>query len=54
MNENIIMLSDSYKFSHTNQYPKNTDYMFDYFESRGGIYPETVFFGLQYYIKNIY
>ena len=46
----ITALADSYKFSHSSQYPEMKS-MFDYMESRGGKYPETVFVGLQYYIK---
>jgi nicotinamide phosphoribosyltransferase len=48
---NIIMDTDSYKSSHFLQYPPGTDYMFDYIESRGGKYDSTVFFGLQYLMK---
>lgn len=52
MKENILMLGDSYKYSHPYQYPDNMVGMFDYAEARSNnIYPETVFFGLQYYIK---
>ena len=47
----IALDSDSYKLSHWKQYPKNTTSMFSYFESRGGRYPNTLFFGLQYYLK---
>jgi nicotinamide phosphoribosyltransferase len=43
--------TDSYKPSHYMQYPPGTDYMFSYIESRGGKYDETVFFGLQYILK---
>ena len=43
--------TDSYKVSHYKQYPPGTTSMFSYIESRGGEYPDTVFFGLQYYIK---
>ena len=44
--------TDSYKVSHYRQYPPNTTSMFSYIESRaGGMYPNTVFFGLQYYLK---
>ncbi len=54
--ENIILKSDSYKYSQWLQYPKNVTKMFSYFESRGGesgkYSPNQVqFFGLQYYIK---
>lgn len=50
-NENYLIDTDSYKASHYLQYPPGTTSMFSYIESRGGEYPETVFFGLQYYIK---
>lgn len=40
--------TDSYKFSHFLQYPPGTTALFSYLESRGGLYPKTVFFGLQY------
>lgn len=45
---NLLLLTDSYKFSHYKQYPPKTQHVYSYFESRGGKYPETVFFGLQY------
>jgi nicotinamide phosphoribosyltransferase len=48
---NIILATDSYKFSHACQYPTGTTKVYSYFESRGGDFPETVFFGLQYYLK---
>lgn len=52
---NRIMLADSYKYSHTNQYPKNTIGMYDYAEARSGkIYDKTVFFGLQYILKKYF
>jgi nicotinamide phosphoribosyltransferase len=52
MNENIILLSDSYKVSHWKQYPPNTTNVYSYFESRGSDdFTETTFFGLQYIIK---
>ena len=47
MKINRVMLSDSYKYSHTNLYPKGTTYMFDYMEARGGEYSHNIFFGLQ-------
>ncbi len=54
--QNIILMSDSYKFSHNAQYPENITYMHSYLESRGGstsniVKPNIKFFGLQYYIK---
>ncbi len=47
----IILDCDSYKSSHWLQYPPNTTSVFSYIESRGGRSPETVMFGLQYYLK---
>lgn len=49
--ENLILLTDSYKVGHFRQYPPNTRTVYSYFESRGGVFPETVFFGLQYYLQ---
>ncbi len=49
--QNIILMSDSYKYTHWKQYPANTTKVFSFFESRGGRYPEIAFFGLQYFIK---
>jgi nicotinamide phosphoribosyltransferase len=46
--DNIILRTDSYKASHFLQYPPGTTRLLGYFESRGGLYGETVFFGLQY------
>jgi nicotinamide phosphoribosyltransferase len=51
MLNNPILLSDSYKVSHWKQYPPKTQKLFSYFESRGGMFKETVFFGLQYVLK---
>lgn len=51
MTYNILFDIDSYKASHYLQYPENTTSVFSYIEARGGKYPETVFFGLQYFIK---
>lgn len=48
---NIITLTDSYKFSHFKMY-ENVTGISSYFESRHGAkFPTTVFFGLQYIIK---
>lgn len=48
---NRILDVDSYKSSHFLQYPRGMHGMFSYLESRGGLYPATVFFGLQYLLK---
>lgn len=37
--------------SHFRQYPPNTQYVYSYFESRGGKFNDICFFGLQYFIK---
>ncbi|HYP98504.1 MAG TPA: nicotinate phosphoribosyltransferase [Polyangiaceae bacterium] len=48
MKPSLILDTDSYKSSHWLQYPPNTTGMYSYFESRGGRYGSTVFFGLQH------
>ena len=50
-NENLILLTDSYKLTHWKQYPPGTQRVFSYFESRGGKFDSVVFFGLQYIMK---
>lgn len=50
---NLILDTDSYKFSHFKQYPKGTNGLYCYLESRGGLYPATVFFGLQMLLHNL-
>ena len=37
---NLILLTDSYKVSHHVQYPPKTSYVYSYFESRGGKFDE--------------
>lgn len=50
--DNLCWLTDSYKVSHYRQYPPGTQAVYSYFESRpGALYPSTVFFGLQYWLK---
>lgn len=51
MKKNIILNSDSYKYSMFNQYPKGTEIVYSYIESRGGKWDSTLFFGLQAFIK---
>ena len=51
MGENFLLLTDSYKITHHLQYPPDTEKIFSYFESRGGKWQETLFFGLQYILK---
>ena len=50
-NFNLCLASDSYKYSHAKQYQPGTTQVYSYFESRGGKFSSTVFFGLQYYLK---
>lgn len=51
MKYSILFDTDSYKAGHFLQYPPGTTSMFSYIESRGGEYSYTIFFGLQYYLK---
>lgn len=48
---NPIYRTDSYKVTHWPQYPPGTEKVYSYFESRGGKWQSTVFFGLQYILK---
>ena len=50
---NFILLTDSYKLTHFKQYPKNTVKVYSYLESRGGKFPKTMFFGLQYFLNKL-
>lgn len=52
MYDNLLLMTDSYKLSHYVQYPPGTQNVYSYFESRGGRFNQSVFFGLQYLIKN--
>lgn len=48
----VCWLTDSYKVSHYKQYPPGTRRVYSYFESREGAkFPRTLFFGLQYWLK---
>ncbi|WP_444920636.1 nicotinate phosphoribosyltransferase [Microbulbifer sp. CnH-101-G] len=49
--ENLILNVDSYKASHYQQYPPGAEFISSYIECRGGEFSETVFFGLQAFIK---
>lgn len=49
--DNLLMLTDSYKVTHFKQYPKDSEVVYSYFESRGGLFKELKFFGLQYFLK---
>jgi nicotinamide phosphoribosyltransferase len=49
--ENFVLLADAYKYSHHKLYYPGTTKIYSYLESRGGQFNETVFFGLQYFLK---
>lgn len=51
INKTILLNTDSYKFSQYNQYPEGTTNVYSYVESRGGVWNQTVFFGLQIFLK---
>lgn len=50
-NQNLILLADAYKYSHPKLYMPNTTKVYSYLESRGGLFDNTVFYGLQYFLK---
>src|SRR5579859_2938578 len=52
LSRNLVLQTDSYKFTHWKQYPPGTEYVYSYLESRGGMFHQTLFFGLQYYLLN--
>ncbi|NIG52555.1 nicotinate phosphoribosyltransferase [Chitinophaga sp. Cy-1792] len=49
--ENLVLLADAYKYSHHKLYIPGTEFIYSYLESRGGKFNETVFYGLQYFLK---
>jgi nicotinamide phosphoribosyltransferase len=49
--KNIVLNSDSYKYSQWVQYPEGTQYVYSYIESRGGEYDQLVYFGLQAFLR---
>ena len=53
MINNIITRTDSYKYSHFMQMPPDTETMYHYVESRGGEFPNSLFFGLQMFLPNL-
>lgn len=50
-NENVLLLTDSYKLSHALLYAPNTTEVYSYIEARKPNI-KTVWFGLQYYLKH--
>ncbi|RTL61817.1 MAG: nicotinate phosphoribosyltransferase [Pseudonocardiaceae bacterium] len=49
--DNLILDVDNYKHCHYPLYPKGTEYVSSYIESRGGEFPVTQFVGLQVYLR---
>lgn len=49
--KNILLLADAYKYSHYKLYVPGTTKIYSYLESRGGEFDNTVFYGLQYVLK---
>lgn len=53
MNQNLILLTDSYKLTHHRMYPKDVEVVSSYFEPRVGPgHQEVVWFGLQHVLKD--
>lgn len=52
MKTNLLLLADAYKYSHHKLYIPGTTKIYSYLESRGGLFNETVFYGLQYFLKH--
>ena len=50
--DNNIINTDNYKHCHYPLYPKGTEYISSYIESRGGEFPVTMFMGLQAYVRD--
>lgn len=48
---NLLLLADGYKYAHHKLYYPGTSNIYSYLESRGGQFDETIFFGLQYFLK---
>lgn len=51
MKTNLLLLADAYKYSHYKLYAPGTTKIYSYLESRGGMFDDTVFYGLQYFLK---
>jgi nicotinamide phosphoribosyltransferase len=49
--ENLVLASDGYKYSHPKFYGASMTKMISYLESRGGKFSETLFYGLQIFLK---
>ena len=49
--DNLVLASDGYKYSHPKFYGVEMTKMISYMESRGGKFSETLFYGLQIFLK---
>ena len=49
--DNLVLCTDAYKYSHHKFYGVEMTKMVSYMESRGGKFSETVFYGLQIFLK---
>lgn len=54
MEDNFIIMTDSYKMTHHFLYPEGLEEVYSYIESRGGEMPYSVFALLQYYLKKYF
>jgi nicotinamide phosphoribosyltransferase len=52
LRRNPILRTDSYKLTHWRQYPKDTEFIVSYLESRGGMFNRTQQVGAQYYTQS--
>lgn len=53
ISKSIVLNTDSYKLGMFLQYAPKTEYVASYGESRGGKFPDTTFFGLQIFLKDV-
>lgn len=49
----ILLDTDSYKVSHWKQYPPGTTTVFSYIESRGGVFPKVISFGIKAILQQL-
>jgi nicotinamide phosphoribosyltransferase len=52
--ENFCLLTDAYKQFHWAVYPEGLEYTYSYLESRGGMFDEVLWFGLQRELKKYF
>jgi nicotinamide phosphoribosyltransferase len=54
MQHNPLLQTDGYKLTHWKQYPRDTEFVYSYLESRGGMFDKTLQVGLQYYLAEYF